>query len=106
MPDPKTTKIPGSDNFLKLDEDGIITPGIKVMGDDVLVGKIIKIREDSIKKTDQIDVKPSKPEEKKNKDASLRSRKAEMGYVDTVIITENNDGYKIVKVKVRSRRIP
>ncbi len=43
---------------------------------------------------------------KKDKDASLRSRKAELGFVDSVMVGENQAGYKMVKVKVRSRRIP
>jgi len=43
---------------------------------------------------------------KKYKDCSLRSRRAEIGIVDTVMIAENQSGYKFVKVKIRSRRIP
>lgn len=41
-PDPATTKIVG-ENYQKLDTDGIISPEFWVGGQDVLVGKIVKI---------------------------------------------------------------
>lgn len=55
-----------------------------------------------------------KPSEKKRmlegivkaKDVSLRSRRAEKGIIDMVILSENFEGKKIVKVRVRSVRIP
>ncbi len=43
---------------------------------------------------------------KKFKDASLRSRRAERGIVDLVIVSENACGNKFVKVRMRSVRIP
>lgn len=42
----------------------------------------------------------------KAKDVSLRSRRAEKGTIDMVILSENFEGKKIVKVRVRSVRIP
>lgn len=42
----------------------------------------------------------------KFKDASLRSRRAERGVVDMVIVSENSTGNKFVKVRIRSVRIP
>lgn len=36
----------------------------------------------------------------------MRLRRNETGIVDTVMISENQDGYKIVKVKVRQKRYP
>ena len=43
---------------------------------------------------------------KKFKDASLRSRRAERGVVDLVIISSNAQGNKFAKVRIRSVRIP
>jgi len=43
---------------------------------------------------------------KKFKDASLRSRRAERGIVDLVIVSENACGHKFAKVRIRSVRIP
>lgn len=42
----------------------------------------------------------------KFKDASLRSRRAERGVVDLVIVSENSTGNKFAKVRIRSIRIP
>jgi DNA-directed RNA polymerase II subunit RPB2 len=36
----------------------------------------------------------------------MMSRRAERGVVDSVLISQNEKGYKFVKVKVRSLRIP
>ena len=55
-----------------------------------------------------------KPSEKKrilegntrSKDVSLRSRRAEKGRVDMVIVSKNFESRKIAKVRVRSVRIP
>ena len=44
--------------------------------------------------------------QKKFKDASLRSRRAERGIVDLVVVSENSLGNKFVKVRMRSIRIP
>jgi len=42
----------------------------------------------------------------KFKDASLRSRRAERGVVDLVIVSENSTGNKFAKVRIRSIRTP
>jgi DNA-directed RNA polymerase subunit B len=40
------------------------------------------------------------------RDSSITVRRGERGIVDNVVITETNEGYKLVKVKVRELRIP
>lgn len=42
----------------------------------------------------------------KAKDVSLRSRRAEKGIIDMVVLSKNFEDKKIVKVRVRSVRIP
>ncbi|EAR95419.1 DNA-directed RNA polymerase II protein (macronuclear) [Tetrahymena thermophila SB210] len=93
FPDEKKTIIPASYSFLKLDYDGIIPPGTQVTGEDVLIGKVVELP-----KTEGSD--------KQYKDVSLGCRRSEIGYVDTVILSEDKDGMYIVKVKLRSNRIP
>ena len=80
----------------KLDSDGLICPGKNIEDEEILVGKTMKPSEK--KKLMEGNVK--------SKDVSLRSRRAEKGIVDMVIVSENFEGKKIAKVRVRSIRIP
>ena len=80
----------------KLDPDGIISPGKSIEDEEILVGKTMKPSEKKRLLEGMI----------KSKDVSLRSRRAEKGRVDMVILSENFEGKKIVKVRVRSVRIP
>lgn len=88
-------------NYDKLDDDGLINPGVRVTGEDVLIGKILPIPE----RTDEESANPQKEKNVQWKDASTAMRPTEEGVVDTVIVT-NKEGYKFTKVKVRSTRIP
>ena len=80
--------------YSKLDVDGIISPATRVSGDDIIIGKTNKI--------EKVDMKTSK----KKKDISIAMRSSENGIVDQVMITTDYDGYKMVKIKCRSIRIP
>jgi DNA-directed RNA polymerase II subunit RPB2 len=82
---------------LKLDDDGLILPGASVDGDgDILVGRIMKPSERTLLFEENV----------KAEDVSLRCRPNERGKVDTVIVTENFENAKLVKVKIRGIRIP
>ena len=79
--------------------DGIIEPEIEVEGGTVLIGRTSPPR--FIKSYDQFDI--SQPN---RRETSIKMRPSEKGITDTIIITENIDGNKLVKIKVRDLRIP
>ncbi|EGR27654.1 RNA polymerase ii second largest subunit, putative [Ichthyophthirius multifiliis] len=101
IPDYKKTFIQQHSSFLKLDYDGIIPPGTQVISQDVLVGKVVQIIEKEGQDIDKIEQL-----QKEYKDISLVSKRSEIGYVDNVILTEDKDGFYLVKVKIRCSRIP
>lgn len=73
-------------NYEKLDVDGLVAPGTRVSGEDVLIGKVVTTPDGL-------------------KDASMTMRGTESGVVDRVILT-TKDGYRYARVRVRSARTP
>jgi DNA-directed RNA polymerase II subunit RPB2 len=83
-------------SYDKIDHDGLIHPGKNVTEGDIVIGKVINMK-DNPRLTD-----PNRP----YKDVSIALRHGECGYIDQVMVSENSAGYKFVKVKMRSVRIP
>ena len=80
---------------------GLITPGIHVSGNDIIIGKILEESNSNNSKDNS-----KKKNQKKKEDVSVKIRKNEKGVIDSVMITNVGDGYKMVKVKCRNIRIP
>jgi DNA-directed RNA polymerase II subunit RPB2 len=85
--------------YSKLDIDGIISPSTRVSGDDIIIGKTDK----NIVSNANLDSNKAK---KSKKDISLALRSSENGIIDQVMLTTDYDGYRMVKIKFRSIRIP
>jgi len=79
-------------NELELGEDGIVDPGTFISGDDYIIGKTSAYVGNNPQFTE--------------KDHSQLNKNSEHGIVDRVMLTTNEEGFKITKVKVRSVRIP
>ncbi|KYK58142.1 RNA polymerase II beta subunit [Drechmeria coniospora] len=83
----------------KLDEDGIVAPGVRVSGEDIIIGKTAPIDQESQDLGTRTTVH-------QRRDISTPLRSTENGIVDSVIVTVNQDNVKYVKVRVRTTKIP
>ncbi|KAH0494821.1 hypothetical protein TgHK011_008406 [Trichoderma gracile] len=83
----------------KLDEDGIVAPGVRVSGEDIIIGKTAPIDAD----TQDLGTRTTMHQ---RRDISTPLRSTENGIVDSVIVTVNADNVKYVKVRVRTTKIP
>ncbi|GAX80657.1 hypothetical protein CEUSTIGMA_g8092.t1 [Chlamydomonas eustigma] len=95
-PNPESTTGMKHGTYDKLDEDGLIAPGTRVSGEDIIVGKTVKLPE----ATDGTVQRFTK------KDVSLALRNAESGVADQVMLSTSESGQKFVKVRVRTICIP
>jgi len=86
-------------NYKKLGADGIIQLEQYVGEDEAIIGKTSPPR--FFEEMTEFGV-----DEEKRRDASMTIRKGKPGYIDTVMMTEAEDGSRLVKVKVRTPLIP
>ena len=90
--------------YSKLDSEGIISPGTRISGDDIIIGKtgLIKMEDEF---DDEYDNEINTIKKRKT-DISEAVRPNESGVVESVMLTMDRQGFKIAKVKTRSIRIP
>jgi DNA-directed RNA polymerase II subunit RPB2 len=82
----------------KLDEDGLVNVGVRVSGDDIIIGKTSPITGEST------EIGRKKIHAKR--DISMALRSTESGIVDRVLVSTNADGRRFGKVRVRTTKIP
>ena len=99
IPPEDTVGFLGPDAYKKLGEDGIIQLESYIGENDVIIGRTSPPR--FLEEINEFGVV-----QEKRREASVTIRKGKEGHVDKIYVTESDAGNKLVKVKVRSERIP
>jgi len=86
-------------DYRLLEDDGIVYPEAKVKTDDVLIGKTSPPR--FLGELEEFSIAAST-----RRESSVAMKQGEEGVVDMVLLTENEEGNKLVQVRVRDSRIP
>ena len=83
----------------KIDEDGIVAPGTRVVGEDIIMGKTAPMAPEAeeLGQRQKAHVK---------RDVSIPLRSTESGVVDAVMLTQNAELQRFVKVRVRNTKVP
>jgi DNA-directed RNA polymerase subunit B len=89
----------GADAYRQLESDGLIASEAEVKGGDVLIGKTSPPR--FMEEYRGLEVRGPQL-----RDTSIGVRPNEVGVVDGIFITKDIEGSQLVKVRVRSNRIP
>lgn len=99
VPDKDVKGYKSEHDYRHLEEDGIITPESKVSEGDVVIGKTSPPR--FLSSLDEYNLAAAT-----RRESSVALKHGEEGIVDFVLITENEEGNKLVQVKMRDQRIP
>ncbi len=84
-------------SYRHLEADGITYPEAEINEGEVMIGKVSPPK--FLSEAREISVRTKK-------ESSVSMKQEEKGVVETILITEDDDGNKIVQVKTRDQRIP
>jgi len=89
----------GEKSYRLLEDDGIIASESRVSGGDILIGKTSPPR--FMEEYRELESRGPY-----RRDTSIGVRPSEVGVVDTIVLTQANEGGKMYKVRIRDMRLP
>lgn len=99
VPDKDVKGYKAEHDYRLLEDDGIIAPEAKVVEGDVIIGKTSPPR--FLSGTDEYNLTANI-----RRESSIAMMHGEEGVVDFILVTENAEGNKLVRVRIRDQRIP
>ena len=99
IPDKEVKGYRAEKDYKFLEDDGVIYEGAKIKADDVLVGKVSPPR--FLGEFEEFSIAANVKRE-----SSVALKHGEKGVVDSVLLTENEEGNRLVQVRLREQRIP
>lgn len=99
VPDKEVKGYRSEHDYRFLEEDGIIYPEAKIKESDVVIGKVSPPR--FLSSLDEYNLSLNTKRE-----SSLALKHGEKGIVDMVLVSENEEGNKMVQVRLRSEKKP
>jgi|TARA_B100001971_G_scaffold188631_1_gene190092 DNA-directed RNA polymerase subunit B' len=99
IPDKDVKGYKSEKDYRLLEEDGIVFLESKVRPDDVIIGKTSPPR--FLSGMDEYNLASNV-----RRESSITIKHGERGIVDFVVLTENEEGNKIIQVRLRDQRIP
>jgi len=99
IPDKEVKGYKSEKDYRLLEDDGIVYPEAKVKEEDVVIGKTSPPR--FLSNLEEYSLASNI-----RRESSVSLRHGEEGVVDYVFLTENEEGNKLVQVRIRDQRIP
>lgn len=99
IPDKEVRGYRSEKDYRLLEEDGIIYPEASIKEGDVIIGKTSPPR--FLSGADEYNLASNL-----RRESSMVVKHGERGIVDFILLTENEEGNKLVQVRVRDRKIP
>ncbi|MBL7100336.1 MAG: DNA-directed RNA polymerase subunit B [Nanoarchaeota archaeon] len=99
LPDKEVKGYRTEKEYKYLEDDGIAHPEAKLTEEDVIIGKTSPPR--FLGELEEFSIAANV-----RRESSVTVRNGEKGIVDMVVITENEEGNKLVQVRLRDQRIP
>jgi len=99
IPDKEVKGYKSERDYRYLEEDGIIYPEAKISEEEVMIGKVSPPR--FLGELEEFSIAANIRREN-----SVTLKHGEAGIVDMVVVTENEEGNKLVQVRLREQRVP